>query len=97
MLLTEEEAKKKRCTPSMPILLLDATQFNALATRGDNLGTCNCIGSACMQWNWYDYANEKGKTFRGPDTFAKGRAKKSSGDMSEFPARGYCGLATARE
>lgn len=102
MILTEAQAKQKRCTPAMVIQLLPMEQFNSLVARGAGLATPNCIGSGCMQWAWYDYANARGMTWRtvGADAleFAKGKASEpAGGKCNEFPARGFCGLTGTRE
>lgn len=99
MLMTEEEAKKKRCTPAMIILLLDPETKNGMAASGARVSG-NCIGSACAQWTWYDYANEQGETFHNPgaEKFHKGRATLPSDrkTLKPSPARGYCGLTGSK-
>lgn len=104
MLATEAEAKKKRCTPALVIQLLPIEQLNGLAVRGENLGASNCIGSACMQWAWYDYANANGQTWHQLARagtlpgFAKGKREAGEGSgWNQFPARGFCGLTGTRE
>lgn len=104
MIMTEEEAAKKRCTPMAVIQLMDLERLQGLQATGAAVACSTCIGSACAQWCWYDYANKDGKTF-----FAKGepleranfhKGKSSPGKEIETesrPARGYCGLTGSKD
>lgn len=102
MLMTEKEAKTKRCTPcaSVAVLLyLSPEKWNE-AVASDVVQT-RCIGSACAQWCWYDYVDADGNTHFQPgneNQFLKGKARPSPITKSvAYPGRGYCGLTGARE
>ncbi len=80
MILTEEEAKTKRCQESFGdrFTTKDGTMMAVAGTiyRGaDPVVTSPsfCIGSACMAWRWYE--EDKGLTSDPPRTY------------------GYCGKA----
>lgn len=96
MIMSEEDAAKKRCTPAIPVLLLDPEVRNGLGAGGLQVGL-NCIGSKCAQWSWFDYVDAKGQTYRGNgDSFTKGRASRTPGDVKQGPGRGYCGLTGSK-
>lgn len=96
--MTEEEASKKRCTPALVVLLMDQERRDGLAAAGKKIGV-NCIGSACAQWTWFDYVDDKGRTWRPAPAdgteFTKGRATKDI-TRRECAGRGYCGLTGGR-
>lgn len=104
MIMTEEEAKKKRCTPAMVMFFADPERVNQYATRSSVPLGHTCIGSQCAQWAWYDYANKEGKTFfdkgEAPEraNYHKGKSLPSKQVESEArPARGYCGMTGSKE
>lgn len=49
MILSEEEALQKRCTPALGILFVERERYLALQAADPSIGT-NCIGSRCMLW-----------------------------------------------
>lgn len=52
MLMTEVEAKTKRCTPMAVVWIMDAETRKANEASGAL--EFNCIGSRCAQWRWPD-------------------------------------------
>ena len=105
MILTEAEARSRRCTPALIIKLIPAEQLNAQQARDENVSG-NCIGSACMQWCFFDYQDGEGQTWRetkpGTDPLLfnlhhRGRSMQTDSKFVRVPARGYCGLTGSRE
>jgi hypothetical protein len=93
MIHTENDARARRCTPSLVLMLLDRERYEALLLT--NALTQRCIGSECMQWRWYDQANEQGLTYYAANALpytSKGNGRKGIYTSAVF-ARGYCGLA----
>lgn len=55
MLMTEVEAKTKRCTPMAVVWIMDAETRKANEASGAL--EFNCIGSRCAQWRWAEWAD----------------------------------------
>jgi hypothetical protein len=106
MIVTEEEAKTKRCQES----------FGASFVRMRNVDTSqvdyilppiNCLGSACMAWRWRteaEVARLEYECTKGPPplkgkpeewTFVEGDEKGASYSrpLPAKPGTGYCGKA----
>lgn len=98
MIGTEKEFAKKRCTISLVLLAVpDPEDRSGMLASGQT----KCIGSACAQWHWYDYADNEGNTHfaAGVSRFTRGKLSASSSDshVDKVPARGYCGMTGTRE
>ncbi len=101
MIGTEKEFSLKRCTIALVQLAVPDREDRAGMLAA---GETRCIGAACAQWHWYDYADAEGSTYfpAGADRFHRGKATEaaaSKGQVSSqrVPARGYCGLTGTRE
>ena len=58
MILNEQDAKQKRCTPfAAAYLTTPTTERNAAMASGMPV-SFNCIGSRCMQWRYVTHRPE---------------------------------------
>lgn len=100
---TEEEAAGKWCPMARVLQVADFSSAAGVNRRGADPGdpapACNCIGSACMVWQWYDLwaagHDDAALTWRKPGSEDRGREEMGAAFMERalLPRRGYCGAS----
>lgn len=83
MILTEEEAKTKRCQESYgpPLSSNGMSMVSAGVSIAVQTSPTHCIGSACMAWRWSGWSNGNG-------VYSE---KNPTADHPDFHRYGYCG------
>ncbi|MCS6948317.1 MAG: hypothetical protein NZM12_11945 [Steroidobacteraceae bacterium] len=53
MIVTEEEARERRCPFGLVLMTLERERYNALVASGEL--QMSCVGSRCMFWRWSEF------------------------------------------
>jgi hypothetical protein len=94
-MMTEQQATARWCPfarvariestthGASPAVIVGGTNRDALGKSPNPVGSCRCIGSACMAWRWAFNVEDKLDT--------KGR--RTGRQLAEKTDEGYCGLS----